>query len=159
MRKGAYILAEATDTDGNVVRAAVDFDRVPVQRFPWCLKRANNFKKKVFRLELFRCRVGSCLKNSHANTERKCYHPSVTARVAVEAGVPQGWDRYVGPSGVIVGLDRFGASAPGDVAIRELGFTVENVVSNARVVVSEWYAATDDTDETDQGSYLTSAHF
>jgi transketolase len=57
---------------------------------------------------------------------------TVSKRVAVEAGVPQGWDRYVGLSGVVVGLDRFGASAPGDVVMRELGFTVENVVSKAR---------------------------
>ena len=57
---------------------------------------------------------------------------SVTARLAIEAGVPQGWDRYVGPAGQIIGLDRFGASAPGDVALRELGFNVENVLKHAK---------------------------
>ena len=59
--------------------------------------------------------------------------PSITARLAVEAGVRQGWDRYVGPSGDVICLDRFGASAPGDVALRELGFNVDNVLS-ARAV-------------------------
>lgn len=58
--------------------------------------------------------------------------PSVTARLAVEAGVRQGWDRYVGPLGVVICLDRFGASAPGDVAMRELGFNVENVLTQAK---------------------------
>jgi len=58
--------------------------------------------------------------------------PSVTARLAVEAGVRQGWDRYVGSAGDVVCLDRFGASAPGDVALRELGFNVENVLAHAR---------------------------
>jgi transketolase len=58
--------------------------------------------------------------------------PSVTARLAVEAGVRQGWDRYVGPAGDVVCLDRFGASAPGDVALRELGFNVENVLTQAK---------------------------
>ncbi len=57
---------------------------------------------------------------------------SATARLAVEAGVRQGWDRYVGPKGDVLCLDRFGASAPGDVALRELGFTVENVLIQAR---------------------------
>ena len=56
---------------------------------------------------------------------------AVTARVTVEAGASLGWERYAGRDGVIIGLDRFGASAPGDVVMRELGFTVENVVAAA----------------------------
>jgi transketolase len=58
--------------------------------------------------------------------------PSVTARLAVEAGVRQGWDRYVGPQGDVICLDRFGASAPGDVALKNLGFNVDNVMERAR---------------------------
>lgn len=58
--------------------------------------------------------------------------PSVSARLAVEAGVRQGWDRYVGPQGDVICLDRFGASAPGDVALRNLGFNVDNVLGHAR---------------------------
>lgn len=58
--------------------------------------------------------------------------PSVTARLAVEAGVRQGWDRYVGPKGDVICLDRFGASAPGDVALKNLGFSVDNVLQHAR---------------------------
>jgi len=61
--------------------------------------------------------------------------PAVTARLAVEAGVRQGWDRYVGSSGDVVCLDRFGASAPGDVAMRELGFNVDNVLKHARALL------------------------
>jgi transketolase len=61
--------------------------------------------------------------------------PSVTARLSIEAGVRQGWDRYVGQAGDVVCLDRFGASAPGDVALRELGFNVENVLTHARGLV------------------------
>ncbi|HJP93356.1 MAG TPA: transketolase [Pyrinomonadaceae bacterium] len=61
--------------------------------------------------------------------------PSVKARLAVEAGVREGWDRYVGPEGDVICLDRFGASAPGEVALRELGFNVENVLKHARVLL------------------------
>jgi transketolase len=61
--------------------------------------------------------------------------PSVTARLSIEAGVRQGWDRYVGPKGDVICLDRFGASAPGDVAMRELGFNVENVLQHARALI------------------------
>ena len=58
--------------------------------------------------------------------------PAVTARLAIEAGVRQGWDRYVGPQGDVICLDRFGASAPGDVADAELGFNVENRSASTR---------------------------
>ncbi len=61
--------------------------------------------------------------------------PSVTARLSVEAGVTLGWDRYVGPGGRIIGLDRFGASAPGEVAMQKLGFSVDNVLVSARSVL------------------------
>jgi transketolase len=60
---------------------------------------------------------------------------SVTARLAIEAGVRQGWDRYVGPAGDVISLDRFGASSPGDVALKNLGFNAENVVTRARALL------------------------
>lgn len=49
-------------------------------------------------------------------------------QVAVEAGSPFGWERYVGFAGKVIGIDHFGASAPGDRILKEFGFTVENVV-------------------------------
>jgi transketolase len=57
--------------------------------------------------------------------------PSVRKRLAIEAGVPQGWRDYIGPEGDIVGLTRFGASAPGPVVMEKLGFSVANVVARA----------------------------
>jgi transketolase len=62
--------------------------------------------------------------------------PKVTARVAVEAGVSQGWERYVGPWGAIVGLDRFGASAPYKVLAEKLGFTAQVVAARARALLT-----------------------
>jgi transketolase len=62
--------------------------------------------------------------------------PDVHARVSVEAASPFGWERYVGASGAIIGIDRFGASAPGDVVLSRLGFTVDNVVETAKAVLS-----------------------
>ncbi len=56
----------------------------------------------------------------------------VTARVAVEAGVTEGWWRYVGPAGRIVGIDRFGGSAPAPELFAHFGFTTENVVQAAK---------------------------
>jgi transketolase len=60
---------------------------------------------------------------------------AVPRRLAVEAGATLGWERWVGPAGTVVGLDRFGASAPGETVLRELGFTVEHVVARARTLL------------------------
>jgi transketolase len=57
--------------------------------------------------------------------------PSVGARLAVEAGVAQGWHRYVGPAGDVLSVDRFGASAPSEVLLREYGFSVDEVCRRA----------------------------
>ncbi len=56
----------------------------------------------------------------------------VTARVAIEAGVTEGWWRYVGPQGRVIGLDRFGESAPAEELFRHFGFSAENVVAIAK---------------------------
>ncbi len=58
--------------------------------------------------------------------------PEVKARVAVEMAHPFGWERYAGEKGSIIGIDIFGASAPGDKVIEEYGFTVENVVKHVK---------------------------
>ncbi len=61
--------------------------------------------------------------------------PSVSARLAVEAGVAQGWHRYVGATGDVISVERFGASAPAEVLLREYGFTVDNVCARARALL------------------------
>ena len=63
--------------------------------------------------------------------------PNVTARLAVELGVPQGWDRYIGAHGDMLGVDRYGASAPADKLLSEYGFTVDNVVKRAKAVLAK----------------------
>lgn len=60
---------------------------------------------------------------------------SVTSRVAVEAAVTDGWYKYVGLNGKVVGIDRFGESAPADELFKEFGFTVENVVKAVEEVL------------------------
>ncbi|WP_413537803.1 transketolase [Enterococcus malodoratus] len=54
---------------------------------------------------------------------------AVTKRVAIEAASPFGWERYIGSEGTMIGIDHFGASAPGDYVLEQFGFTVENVVN------------------------------
>ncbi|HTY56651.1 MAG TPA: transketolase C-terminal domain-containing protein, partial [Candidatus Binataceae bacterium] len=65
------------------------------------------------------------------------FPPSVRARVSVEAASPFGWERYVGSDGAIIGVDHFGASAPGPIVMREYGFTPEHVVETAKAVLKK----------------------
>jgi transketolase len=59
----------------------------------------------------------------------------IQARLAVEAGVTMGWDRWVGEKGAVIGINRFGASAPAETVYRELGLTVENIFARALSLV------------------------
>jgi transketolase len=61
--------------------------------------------------------------------------PSVRARVSIEAASPFGWERYVGLAGAIIGVNRFGASAPGPIVMREFGFTPGHIVETAKAVL------------------------
>jgi transketolase len=60
---------------------------------------------------------------------------SVTNRLAVEAASPFGWDKYVGVNGDVIGIESFGASAPGEVMMEKFGFTVENIANRALSLV------------------------
>jgi transketolase len=64
---------------------------------------------------------------------------ALKARLAVEAGVRLGWDRWVGDQGEVISLEHFGASAPANVVFKELGYTVENVISRAKQALAHRY--------------------
>ncbi len=63
--------------------------------------------------------------------------PGVRARLAVEAGVSQGWHKYVGDEGDVIGIDRYGVSAPYQVLFEKFGFTVDNVVEHSLRLVKK----------------------
>ncbi|MGZ4035057.1 MAG: transketolase [Bacteroidia bacterium] len=61
----------------------------------------------------------------------KIFPPSIKNRIAVEAGISQGWEKYAGTEGKIISMENFGSSAPGDVMFRECGFTAANIFEQA----------------------------
>jgi transketolase len=63
--------------------------------------------------------------------------PEGLPRVAVEAGVTDFWWKYVRAEGAVVGIDRYGESAPASAVFRHFGFTVDNVVATVRSVIAE----------------------
>jgi transketolase len=134
LRKGAYILAEATDSAGNasVPRLILMGTGSEVSLV---LDAREQLQKEGVPTRVVSMPCWELFEEQPREYRDEVFPPSISARVAVEAGVAQGWDRYVGPEGAIIALDRFGASAPGDVALRELGFTVENVVKHAKALL------------------------
>jgi transketolase len=72
-----------------------------------------------------------------ADYRERVLPPSVGPRLAVEPGVSLSWWRWVGDRGGVLGVDRFGASAPGAKVLEELGFTVENIIARARALLGE----------------------
>jgi len=63
--------------------------------------------------------------------------PECRARLAIEAGSPVGWHRWVGHNGDVIAVDKFGASAPGGTVYKEYGFSTENVLSKVRILLGK----------------------
>lgn len=131
LRNGAYILADATTVDGVVTAPKLILIATGSE-----VSLAMDARDKL-QVEGIATRVVSMPCWELFEEQPRAYKDEVlpsaiTARLAIEAGVEQGWDRYVGTQGDVIALNRFGASAPGDVALRELGFNVDNVLKHAR---------------------------
>jgi transketolase len=68
---------------------------------------------------------------------RKVLPVNITARVAVEAGIRQGWDRYIGADGGFVGMHGYGGSAPAQTVFQKMGITADHVVAEAERVLGK----------------------
>jgi transketolase len=63
----------------------------------------------------------------------------VKRRLIIEAALPACWDELSGSAGLVVGIDRFGASAPGDVVLEKLGISTDNLVKKARIMLENQF--------------------
>ncbi|HEX8140577.1 MAG TPA: transketolase [Pyrinomonadaceae bacterium] len=133
-RRGAYILAEAEDADGNHVEPRVILIATGSE-VSLALEARTVLQKEAIPVRVVSMPCMELFEEQADEYRKEVLAPTVGARLAIEAGVSQGWDRYVGPAGDCLCLDRFGGSGPGDVALRELGFNVENVVGRARALL------------------------
>ncbi|HZE71081.1 MAG TPA: transketolase [Pyrinomonadaceae bacterium] len=133
LRRGAYVLAEAETAESGssapqLILIATGSEVSLVLEAREVLQK-QNIPTRVVSMPCW-----EIFEEQSESYRNEVLPPSVSARLAVEAGVCQGWDRYVGLKGDVLGLDRFGASSPGDVVLRELGFNVDNVVSRAKAL-------------------------
>ena len=137
LRKGGYVLAEA---DG--VSTESGSDRVDPQliliatgsEVGLALEGREQLQKDGVPTRVVSMPCIELFEEQSQNYRDEVLPPSITARLSIEAGVRQGWDRWVGAKGDVICLNRFGASAPGDVALKNLGFNIENVLTHARAL-------------------------
>jgi transketolase len=132
LRRGGYILAEAEGANTNESGRPDLILIATGSEVSLALEARTQLQSEGIATRVVSLPCWELFDEQPADYREEVLPAPVTARLAIEAGVPQGWDRYVGPKGSVIGLNRFGASAPGDVAMRELGFNVENVVRRAR---------------------------
>ena len=128
LRRGAYVLYDPTPVvpqlillaSGSEVQVVVDAEK---------LLRQKGIFARVVSIPIW-----ELFEAQSEDYRASVLPPSIRARLAVEAGVPQGWRRYVGDVGAVLGIEKFGASAPGPVVLKEYGFTPEHVCNLAVAV-------------------------
>jgi transketolase len=134
LRRGAYVLADAETTDGGVTTPKLIL-MATGSEVSLTLEAREKLQGEGVPTRVVSMPCWALFEEQSQDYRDQVLPPSVGARLAVEAGVRQGWDRYVGPSGDVICLDRFGASAPGEVALKNLGFNTENVLNHARALL------------------------
>ena len=128
LHRGAYVLADADGTPDVILIASGSEVHLALEARD--ALAGEGVAARVVSMpswELFEAQTGEY--------KESVLPPSVTARLAVEPGVTLGWERYVGPHGDVIGLERFGASAPYQDVFEHLGFTAENIASRAKALV------------------------
>jgi transketolase len=127
--KGAYVLAreEGTLPDVLLIASGSEVQLILAAREELTKQGIDTRVVSMPSWELFR--------EQSQDYHEQVFPPGIRARLAVEAGVPLGWRDWVGDGGDIIGITRFGASAPGRENFKRFGFTVDNVVEKAKRLV------------------------
>ncbi|MDX1623634.1 MAG: transketolase [Gemmatimonadota bacterium] len=131
VRRGAYVLADAEDGEPDVIVIATGSE-------VWKAVEA----RETLAVEGIAARVVSMPSWEVFEAQDEAYRdevlpPEVSARVSIEAAAPLGWERWIGEKGVAIGVDEFGASAPGATNMEKYGITPDAVVDAVRSLVGE----------------------
>ena len=127
--RGGYVLLDSEDGEPEVILIATGSEVALAMDSATVLREAG---RKI--------RVVSMPSSDVFDAQDESYRESVlpqavSCRIAIEAGVSDGWRKYVGLDGVVIGLDRFGESAPAEAAFEYFGFTVENIVNQVNAII------------------------
>ena len=127
--RGGYVLLDSEDGEPEVILIATGSEVALAMDSATVLREAG---RKI--------RVVSMPSSDVFDAQDESYRESVlpqavSCRIAIEAGVADGWRKYVGLDGAVIGLDRFGESAPAEAAFEYFGFTVENIVNQVNAII------------------------
>jgi transketolase len=128
LRKGGYVLAESEGepeviliATGSEVQIALEaYEKLQEKGIPSRLVNMPSWELFEEQLEDYRHQV---------------LPPAVRARISIEAGSTHGWYKYVGFDGEMIGMDRFGASAPGEKVLQNFGFTSEHILRKVKILL------------------------
>jgi transketolase len=131
LTRGAYILREAPDGVPDLILIATGSE-VHI-----ALQAAESLDERGIMVRVVSMPSWELFDRQDDAYRRQILPPDIRARIAIEAGVTQGWRRYVGDSGRVIGMNRFGASAPSAVLYEKFGFTPDHVVETALGLLQE----------------------
>ena len=130
LRRGAYTISDAKDGKPDLILIASGSELGLI------LAAADTLQSEGIAVRCVSMPSWDLFESQEANYRNSVLPSEVSARLAVELGVPQGWQRYVGDRGKMLGIARFGASAPADALLRDYGFTVARVATVARSLLA-----------------------
>lgn len=129
--KGAYILADAPDGKPEVILMATGSE------VSLCITAYEQLKSEGIKARVVSIPSWGIFEAQSDEYKNQVLPPAVKARVSVEAASTFGWAQYVGPTGKMIGMHRFGASAPIKDVLKKFGFTPEKVIEAAREAMAQ----------------------
>ncbi|MBP8933132.1 MAG: transketolase [Candidatus Atribacteria bacterium] len=131
LARGAYILADSYSDTPDIILIATGSE------VGLALKASEKLTAEGIKVRVVSMPSWELFEQQSEEYRHQVLPPSVMRRISIEAGVPIGWERYVGDQGVIIGVNRFGASAPGELVMEKFGFSVENIIDKARKLLAK----------------------
>ncbi len=130
LQQGAYVLADIGDNDPELILMASGSE------VGLALKAGRNLAAEGVNVRVVSFPSWELFEKQDQAYKDQVLPPGIKKRLAVEAGVKMGWEHWVGESGQVVSIEKFGASAPGDLVMQEYGFNVANVIKTAQSLLN-----------------------
>ena len=130
LKRGGYILKDCSGRPDVLLIATGS-------EVPLALEAADILDKSKIKARVISMPSTELFEKQTETYKAKILPPGITARLVIEAASPFGWRQYAGSEGDIMGIDTFGASAPGPVMMEKFGFTPQNVVKRAKQLIKE----------------------
>ena len=131
LRKGAYILADSAPDKPEIILIATGSE------IHLALEAYEKLRAEGIRARIVNMPSWELFEQQPEDYRYEILSPDIKARISIEAGSTHGWHKYVGLEGETIGIDRFGASAPGKVLLQKFGFTPENLLNSVRTLLAK----------------------